>query len=332
MNARSMKVLAAVAALLLAGVLLVQSGRDGDGHDAGRWLEGFEAELNDVSRVTVESADGSATIERRADGWIVAERDGYPADTGKLRTALIALAEAEALEPKTAQPDRHAQLGLSGERAVTVTIAAADSERSLVIGDSANQGQRYVRRAGEDQAWLIDRSPEFPGGAADWLQPELMDIARAAVETVAIRHEGGDELLLSKSEAGQLEVANLPEGRELRYASIANGLAGALQGLEVADVRPAENDAAADVTTVITTNDGLKITARRHADGDAHWFSFTADTMTVGSGDGDESSTSGERAATITARTQGWQFRLPDHKADLLARRWDDLLQPEDEN
>jgi hypothetical protein len=41
-------------------------------------VPGLEAALNDVDRVTVVKAGGAtvATLERRADGWVVAEKNG----------------------------------------------------------------------------------------------------------------------------------------------------------------------------------------------------------------------------------------------------------------
>jgi hypothetical protein len=38
-----------------------------------------------------------------------------------------------------------------------------------------------------------------------------------------------------------------------------------------------------------------------------------------------------EEASTINARHDGWQYRIPDYKGNLLARRWNDILKAEDE-
>jgi hypothetical protein len=39
-----------------------------------------------------------------------------------------------------------------------------------------------------------------------------------------------------------------------------------------------------------------------------------------------------ESAAEINARLSGWQYRLPDHKKNLLVRRWEDILKSTDED
>src|SRR5690606_32462905 len=43
--------------------------------------------INDVTKVVVTGAEGkvAATLERGANDWTLAEKGGYPADTGKLR-------------------------------------------------------------------------------------------------------------------------------------------------------------------------------------------------------------------------------------------------------
>ena len=41
--------------------------------------------------------------------------------------------------------------------------------------------------------------------------------------------------------------------------------------------------------------------------------------------------TAEEEASTINARHAGWQYRVPEYKANLIARRWNDILKAQDE-
>jgi hypothetical protein len=50
-----------------------------------------------------------------------------------------------------------------------------------------------------------------------------------------------------------------------------------------------------------------------------HWLAISAKASS------DEAK---ERADAINARVEGWEYRVPDYKAELLTKRWDDLLKP----
>ena len=104
-----------VVLVVLALLVVVGQRRGSPQSTAGTAIvPGLEAALNDVDRVTLVKAGGAtvATLERRADGWVVAEKNGYPADVTKLRRGLQALAEAKILETKTANPEFYDRLGL----------------------------------------------------------------------------------------------------------------------------------------------------------------------------------------------------------------------------
>ncbi len=356
MNPRSTKMLAIAAAALLLGVVLVNTvDNDYDPADAGLLLPDLKARLNDVTSVTIASGDESATLERRGERWTVSDRDGYPADTGKLRAGLLALADAARLEAKTANPERHAELGLAGDDSTRVVLTGEGVDTAVILGNVAQRSYRYARLDGAEQTWLIDGNPELPAAAADWLVKDLLDVDADDVVSVTITHADGEKIVISASDDvdAQYRVADIPDGRELRYASIVNAVAGVLNGLSLEDVRAA-GEGEHDVETVFRSADGLVVTARRHEIDGVSWFAFDAEAASAPpadgvAGDADEAAAeddggdapdapaaddsedtvpAAERAATINAAVDGWLFRLPTYKRDQLTRRWEDLLKP----
>ena len=278
MNARSTRTLAIVAAVLVAGVLFLNVVDDDYlPADGGPLLPDLKERINDVDTVTITAGDDTVTIRRGDDGWRVATRDGYPADTGKLRAGLLALADAGKLEAKTANPDRHAALGLAGDESTRVELAGDGIETAVLLGNTAQQRYRYARLDGDDQAWLIDADPGLPADSGDWLRPDIVDIAGDDVAEVSVTHEDGEAVRRVRDEGGGLAAADLPEGRELSYASVVNPVAGALAALRLEDVRaPAAATGDADVTTVFRTTDGLRVSVRRYAADGGDWFRFEA--------------------------------------------------------
>lgn len=170
-----------VAALAAAAVALAVIGQRQSAPTAppsgGRVLPGLAADLEALRRVTIVTAGARpvVTLERAGDTWTVAERDGAPADVGRLRDALVALSEASIIERKTADPARHALIGVEDVALETaagtlVRLETADgSSAELILGNAERTGEQFVRRPGETQSFLVDRNPELPRDPAEWV-------------------------------------------------------------------------------------------------------------------------------------------------------------------
>jgi hypothetical protein len=287
MSRRGMLVLLAALVVLGALALLGQRARSPATTAGGPILPGLQAALNDVDRVTVNKAGGDtvATIEKHADGWSVAEKGGYPADVAKLRQNLRALAEAKILETKTANPAFYDKLGVldvadAKATGLAITIAASGKDfGTLILGDAKGTKQRYARRAGEAQSYLLDRDPTLPKTAAQWLDPGIVDVRGNRVRQVTIKHPDGEVVTISKAsaDAANFDVAGLPKGRELLYAGVANVIGNALRELNLEDVERA--DAAAPekpVQVEYRTFDGLVVRITGSKRGDDAWVAVVA--------------------------------------------------------
>lgn len=360
MNTRSMKTLIVIAVFLVVGVVALDIASDRyRTADGAELLPGFEQRINGVASIAVHYPGAEVTIANMDGAWVVREKDDYPADTGTLRQVLIALKDATKLEQKTASPALHEKLGLSttgdGE-GVSLTIGGEGFEHALIIGNVAQQKYRYVRFADEDQSWLIDRNPQLPDDASGWLAPDILDLPSSRIRSVSIVHADGERIEFSKSSADDstYAVADVPEGRELSYPGVVNGIAGALQNLDLEDVRRRSDDfPEAETTTTWTTFDGLQVVAERYVIDDEAWFAFSAAALApeeaADSPDAaDESATEADptddaaedetdaaakdaetvaaEAESINADLSAWIYRLPEPKERLTARRWTDLL------
>lgn len=271
MNSSTLRNLGIVLFALIVIILGLRLADDSDegGIASGRLFPDLRDAVNDIDELTIEKAGESPVVIRRdAAAWVVDDRDGYPADVGKIRELLLALADAEVLEPKTSNPERYDALGVrdidadgSAATLVTATGAGGDRRYAVLLGNSAPASGRYARIAGEPGSVLIDQNPTLPEGAGDWLVTDLIDVPAADVSEVTIAHGDGETLRVSKGarDATDFTVADIPDGRELSYPTVANGIGGALADLSLEDVRPAGEADPATVTTV-STFDGLVVT------------------------------------------------------------------------
>jgi hypothetical protein len=359
MTSRTVRTLGALAAGLVLLLVVVRSFNNGTGGDDHRLLlPNFEAQAEELDEIRIRGTENleGTTIRRGDSGWVVAEMHDYSADLAKLRQLVIAMSEAKIVEEKTSNPEFYERLGLAdpdeGGNGTKVMASAGDADTTVIFGETAQGEQRYARVTDAAPSYLVDRNPELPQAPAQWLEPNVTDVPAGDINRIVITHADDERIELAKGEEEQADYAavNLPEGRELTYASVGNGIAGALGDLTLEDVRPATG-AEASTTTVFTTKDGLEVTVKvsdtvvepaepAEPAGDAdevptadaaedesapaepeveHWLAISAKASS------DEAK---ERADAINARVEGWEYRVPDYKAELLTKRWDDLLKP----
>lgn len=308
MAMRSTRLLAVVAAVLVAGVILVNTSDDEfSTTDSQALLPDLKSAINSIDEVAVQYPDETVTIVRQGERWTAREKSGYRADTGTLRQVLLALADASRLEQKTANPEMHDRLGLRAPEdgdGVAIRISGDGFEHALILGNVAQENYRYVRFAGDDQTWLIDQNPELPDDAGGWLDAEVVNIPSADVQSVAIEHADGESIRFSKSsrDAGSFSVADIPADRELTYPGVVNGIAGVLRDLTLDDVQTEPDNLPAPETTIsFTTFDGLAVTVQRFPADAADWFSITARVTETPAG----GEASGPAASTADATDPG---------------------------
>jgi hypothetical protein len=249
-------------------------------------------------------------------------------------------ADAKKIEEKTSNPEMYTRLGVEdiGEESqgTGIRMAGPESERSVIIGNLAQTKYRYARIPEEANSWLIDQNPTLPGGVNGWLLQEILDIDQNRIQSVTITHADGETIRIEKEHPADrdFEVPDIPEGRELSYASIVDGLAGVLSGLNLQDVAKESELEANDslATTVFRTFEGLEITIGSSLRDDNTWITISASqSVSEQANEPDEQAElDPDEAKKINERLGGWTYQLQSYKADPLRRRWDDILKAQE--
>ena len=368
MNTRSLLIVAAAAVVLIALAFVGRERPQTLSRNDTLLLPELEDVFNDVDEIVVTKAGDEkvATLDRGADGWSVAEKDGYPADVGAIRQALLAISEAKIVETKTANPDYYDRLGLTSvdqedSAGTAVTIRYDDKTLpTIIFGDTEGTNYRYARPADDAQSLLIDRDPKLPRETSGWLRAEILDVQGDRVQQVTIDHADGETVVINKEGRAQtnFSVAPIPEGRELRYPGVANVIGNSLRSLKLEDVRRDEPDVGDVVATAeFKTFDGLVVTATGVSIDDTDWLRFSAafdnqqavkfatekvdgnlaDAAKDDAGsddDGDDGDDAKDKADprdeadAINARVGGWLYKIADFQYQQMTRRIEDLLKP----
>ena len=374
MNRRTLTALAVVASALVAVLLLARLDFPRDDALGVPHAPGLAERLDDLEslRVTAAGNEVIVTIERGDSAWVVAERGGHPADFDRFRENLRALSEARRVERKTALAEMYPRLGVedvsdpeAGGFLVELEYGEKHSPDRFILGDRAGAGMVYVRTAGEEQSWMVSADFDFPDQTRDWLDRDIIDLRSSEVRRVSLDRGANDVLEIARDERDDVNFtpANIPQGRELSYGSVANSIGSALANVEANDVRPAGEVAEMPraVLARYETFDRLQLeldvreevpAPPEEADDGGeeeesrYWVLFSAravapppDPEPVDAEPADgapetdagvvETVTAEERAAELNDALGGWAYELPRYKSDQWFREMDDLLKEE---
>ena len=320
----------ALAALAIAGWISQHRAKTGDLHSGQLLLPGLSEQINQVTSLLLRDSKGrKVSIRLSDDSWGIEEKQGYPADAGKLRSALLILADAQVLEEKTSRPDMYGRLGVEdpdtpGADNLGLTIVLPGQERGLVIGKLAMNSGTYVRRVGEPTSLLINQALALEADPMKWLIPDLLDIGPDSIQRVELSHPDGSELVITRKDedGNDFRIEDLPPGREPQSDFLANGIASALARLGFQDVRRLrERDPGTVIHSRITTRKGLIIAASLYRE-ERPWVSFTFSLA-----DGADQ-TQRDLVQAYSQRLAGWEYVLAGPGAEQLGKRMEDLLKP----
>ena len=226
--------------------------------------------VNDIDKVVITGAESKpvATMTRGPNGWSIAEKSGFSADTGKLREFLLKLADAKVLEQKTSSKDKYAMLGVEDvsdkdAKGVEVEIGGLQKPVKLIVGNGNQHGGTFVRRAGEAESWLASGSLTVDKKTENWLRKDLADIAATRISSIDITRPDGKTVHLAKSTESDANftLADVPKGREAGTEYALNGPASTLGGLKFDDAVPSKDAPPAEkpLKARFATFDGLTI-------------------------------------------------------------------------
>lgn len=284
MNKRRLIVLAVLAVLVVTGALWLasQRGLPRSATAQSHVLPALGSGINNVNELRIVTAgDKSAvTLKRDEKFWRVMEREGYPADAGKLRKLLIDLGDLTVVEEKTSNPESYAKLGVEDLTAATASgvrldLLGLEKPASLVVGKSAGGDSAYVRVAGVPTSLQAKPQLSVEREARNWLERSIIDIAPERVQEVRLNLPRAASYTITRAKMADADftVPALPKGKALSSPTAANPVGSALSGLSLDDVRrtPAGEDWTRDVQrSEYRLFDGTIITVTGRQDGEKH--------------------------------------------------------------
>lgn len=312
-------------------------------------LPGMTEALNDIDRVVAIGSHGTITLAKQGGEWFIEEWGGFPA---KFETVKAAVVGAEGLvidAPKTKRPDLWNDLGVedpgAGRDSIRLKFSTGgEAVGDLIVGRMKGRDAVYVRRTGEDQAWLARGRLSPPRLPTAWVDAEILSIPPERIQRVVIQHADGERLTVKRTGDGPnaWQLREMDLGYELRSPGLLSSVASALSRMSLEAAMPAVAvDAALPewTSTRYETNDGVAITVRT-AEVDGRTVArFSAEALppkaTDVEGPAPDGAASADRTpqeiamevAALNAQAGTWTYVLPAWKVQSLVKRMDDLVQ-----
>ncbi len=312
-------------------------------------LKGLKAA--DVAAIRIVQPDGALTLRRTDAGWALAERDGFPADAGKVRDFVI-----KAISLKIGQSDAigekdRPRLNLD-QGATQVEFQGADGKAlaKLLVGKKYfKQEPDNPQKAPGDGRFVM--LPDRPGTvyvvadpltqasarSADWIDRTSFQVEK--VKTLEVRYADGSGWRVERAaDNADWKLAGAKPGEKLEVTK-ANAATYSLGLLELADVAPKEaKDTGLDSPTLLnaTTLDGLDYAIKVGAlQGDNYYVTFQVSGEPQK--DAGEDKERAERIKKLEERLprekrlSGYVLLIPKSKlADTLKKRDELLAKPEE--
>lgn len=259
MNSKAVAILGILAAVGVVGAIIVsQSGSPekatiGESSKRGLFFPDLAKRANDVARITITRATETLNIVGADGSWQVVEKGDYPAKIESVRALVLGLAELREIEPKTSRLEQFAKLGVQDPtppapgadadvpQSTLVTLEGKDAKpiASIIIGNTkpGMSPETYVRRAGENQSWLVAGRVDMPRESSGWMDTKLADIKRERIKSVSVTHPEGQVVRVSRAQQSDpMTLEGIPAGKELKDAGAPESIGGALGGLSFQDV------------------------------------------------------------------------------------------------
>jgi hypothetical protein len=327
MHRRTLLIMSGAATIAIGAALLLTPGETPPPSPAGAALAfpGLAQRLQSAVRLEAIRHDGTLTVERRGETWVLPAKGGYPVRQEKVREVLTGLTELRLTEPRTANPDLLDRLGLEDPTragATSTLLRVLDAQGAviaeLVIGRRRVRTQgnvpesAFVRRPNETQAWLAEGRIPVDSDPQLWLDRDIANLARERVREVRIARGGEAPIVITRSgdPDGRFTLVE-PAGAPAEETNLEE-VGRAFEFLTFLDVRPeAEIPGEPLGEARFAFSDGLAVVVRPRKEGEAIWVTLAAE--------GDD------EAARLNARWRGWAYQVGQWKEKAFAPRLADL-------
>jgi hypothetical protein len=292
-----------------------------------------------IATIRITEPKATLTLKQQGEGWVIAERRGFPADPAKVRELVLKLIELKVGQSEPIGEKDRARLNLDAS-GTQLELAAADGKAlaKLTVGkkyfkrevenpDKAAADGRFVALPSEAGTVYIISDPLTQASAksADWIDRTSFQVEK--VKTMEVRLANGERWSLERAaDNADWKLSGMKAGEKLDSGR-ANAATYSLSMLELADVAPDDaKDTGLDKPALIDadTFDGLAYSIKvGRPEGDNYYVRFSAS----GSLPAEASGPDAERIKKLRERAPREKL-LQDYVLLMPKSKFEDTLKP----
>jgi len=299
----------------------------------------------DIGTIEIKERQSTVTLKRDKEGFVVVNKDNYPADTARINDLLGECLEIKTGELYTDDKRNHKDLGVTeadAEGIVKFFRSDGTLLTGIVIGKSRQAGRGcFIRLAASDEVYVTDERPTISERAMNYIDQEIISVNQEDIESVTISSPN-DFYTLRETEGRNVILEDLPEGKKLK-ADVYGMVFTALTGLYFQDVKAGSSfgqqlnfnrkyicslkDSTVYTIDIANKDDKTYITCRAE-------FTDTTPVTKERAVESQEQLKQKEakllakrRAKKFTAAHQGWIYEIAGYKAANLTKGLDEILE-----
>ena len=354
MSNRKLAILAAIAVIMVVWAVAqsyIANRPPSESQVPGYLIGGVD--IDTISSINVVTRDETIRLIRRGTGFVLGNRDDYPAQTGEVNNLIAACLDLQPAELVTDNETNYNDLGVAEGKAryiVRFFDQNAEEITGFYLSDrDADTGSTYARALSAASVYRL-KEDSFPYvRTMDFVEQELIRAERKDIQRVTTSGPDSETYALKRKDpdGDDIVLENMPAGKQFKGNDY-KWVFEALSSLRFDDVKQTNDDAVQklkfDYTYVCELKDSTVYTLRIGKDeDDKYWlramaqFTDTSEvTMTPGQVESDEELKKKEakllardNAQKFVARHKDWVYEIPSYKAENLTKTLDDLLEDE---
>jgi hypothetical protein len=349
MSDRKLAILGIVAVLMAGWAILqnrISQNTNTTDFSSSPLIEGLQIEAVSAITITSEKGAQTTTLNRAGGGFVVAEKDDYPADITKINSLINNCLDIRTHEKVTDSQDNHADLGVTEETA-RYRIAFLNSEGGEIVGffvsKSNEDGIAFTRLEGRNEVYSIQQPPFISTKPMDYVDSELCKVSKNQISSVTVKTGKDSYVLTASGDKSDIVLQAMPAGKQFKgtaYRSVFGTLS-SLRFEDVMKVASAPGDLNFDSTYTCQLDDKTIYTLLLAKAGEKTYAKVSADypdktpvQKTVGQVESEEELKAKEAKLLATdavkafnEKHQGWVYQIPSYKAGDLTKPLSELVE-----